>query len=155
VYSGDVLGCVNVWDVRMTGGGRGMGSLSGSRRCGVMASFGLKAALAAVPTLAEATDVAAAAAAVDSLVLDPKDGSRLAFHLRGGWSGVLRIGGPSDATAVVTHAFCPAQVPVQVRRGRAPQRGSPPLTCWWTRILRVDGTIHMALDLYDLAPSRH
>lgn len=114
MYAGDTLGGVHVWDVRMTGGGRGMGSLSGSRRCGVVASYGLKAMLAAVPTLAEAADVAAAAAAVDSLVLDPKDGSRMAFHLRGGWSGVLRLGGRLDTAAVVTHAFCPAESPVQV-----------------------------------------
>ena len=44
------------------------------------------------------------ASAVESLALDPGDGARLAFHLRGGWSGVLHVGG---GRGEVTHAFCP------------------------------------------------
>ena len=70
---------VLAWDVR---GGAGV---LGMHRHPQLAAVSLRGALARVPGLMAETAVSAASVA--SLVLDPQDPSRIAFHLSSGWSG--------------------------------------------------------------------
>lgn len=67
------------WDVR---GGAGV---LGMHRHPQLAAVSLRGALARVPGLRAETAVSTASVA--SLVLDPQDPSRIAFHLSSGWSG--------------------------------------------------------------------
>ncbi len=67
------------WDVR---GGAGV---LGAHRHPQLAAVSLRGALARVPGLAAETAVSSASVA--SLVLDPQDPGRIAFHLSSGWSG--------------------------------------------------------------------
>ena len=67
------------WDVR------GSAGMLGTPRHAQLAAVDLRAALGRLPRLAAQTAVPAHR--VDSLVLDPCDPCRVAFHLDIGWSG--------------------------------------------------------------------
>ena len=73
---------VLAWDVR---GGAGV---LGAHRHPQLAAVSLRGALARVPGLTAETAVPRCAS-VATLVLDPQDPGRIAFHLDFGWSGAL------------------------------------------------------------------
>ena len=70
---------VLAWDVR------GSAGMLGTPRHALLAAVDLRAALGRVPRLVAQTEIPALR--IDSLVLDPGDPSRVAFHLGLGWSG--------------------------------------------------------------------
>jgi hypothetical protein len=78
---------VLVWDLR-GGSGAAAKQLTAVRQCShpVLLSVSLPRLLESVPGLASQTDVPRAAP-VHSLLLDPADCRRAAFHLACGWSG--------------------------------------------------------------------